>query len=128
MKKLVLTSVAFFALFSNVLFAQETPEPVRDQGMWQTFILIGTAMIFFYFILYRPEQKRRKEMEAQRGTLKKGDKVNALGIIGYVAKVQDSTVILRMYDGSKIEVLKNAITEIIPSTEEEVKREAAKDE
>jgi preprotein translocase subunit YajC len=123
MKKFLSGGVVYFLLSTSVLFAQNTPEPpVRDSGMWQTFILVGTALLFFYFILYRPEQKRRKEMEQQRSTIKKGDKVNAMGIIGYVAKIQDSTIILRMYDGSKIEVLKGAITEVIPCTEEEAKK------
>lgn len=99
----------------------ETP-PVRDQGFIQTMIMIAIALIFFYFILWRPEQKRRKAAEAQRNSLKKGDRVTAMGIIGTVAKVQDHSVILRMVDGAKIEVLKAAITDVIPASEEEAKK------
>ena len=110
---------------TNTLIAQEnlteTPAAASD-NMWQTFMLIGTAVIFFYFILYRPEQKRRKALESQRESLKKGDKVAAVGIIGIVSQILDNTVILRMYDGSKIEVLKAAITEILPSTEDDAKK------
>ncbi len=101
--------------------------PPRDQGMWQTVIMIAIAMLFFYFILWRPEQKRRKIIEDQRGALKKGDRVTAVGIIGTVLRIQEQTVILKMYDGSKIEVLKGAITDVLPGTEEDVKK-AEKDE
>jgi preprotein translocase subunit YajC len=95
--------------------------PPRDQGLWQTLSMVAMALLFFYFILWRPEQKRKKAMEEQRSSLKKGDKVTAVGIVGTVVKVQDQTVILRMVDGSKIEVLKMAINEVIPSDEESSK-------
>ena len=46
-------------------------------------MMIGVAIIFFYFILWRPESKRRKELETKRKGLKKGDRVVvAGGILG----------------------------------------------
>jgi preprotein translocase subunit YajC len=36
-----------------------------------------------------------------------------MGIVGTIHKIQDQTVILSMVDGSKIEVLKGAITDVI---------------
>jgi preprotein translocase subunit YajC len=113
-------------LTSNLAFAEEGGEPVaaKDQGFMQTLIMIGIAILFFYFILWRPEQKRRKAMDQQRSSLKKGDRVTAMGIIGTVLRVQEKeqTVILKMYDGSKIEVLKGAITDVAPGTEEDEKK------
>jgi preprotein translocase subunit YajC len=99
-----------------LIFAQDGDMPPRDQGIFQTLIMIGIAMVFFYFILWRPEQKRRKLIEEQRSGMKKGDKVTAMGIIGTVNKINDQTVILNMVDGSKIEVLKGAITDVIAGT------------
>jgi len=87
----------------------------------QTVFIMGAAILFFYFILWRPEQKRRKAMETLRSSMKKGDRATAMGIIGTIVRVQDTTVILKMVDGSKIEVVKGAITEIQPGTEEEAK-------
>ena len=109
-------------LFEGFVFAQDGDMPPRDNGLMQTLSMIVVAMVFFYFILWRPEQKRRKEMEEQRGKLKKGDKITAMGIVGTVSKIQDQTVIVRMVDGSKIEFLKGAISEVVPATEEEAKR------
>ena len=116
-------------LLSGVAFAQENTEtpPARDQGLWQTMIMIAIALVFFYFILWRPEQKRRKALDEQRSSLKKGDRVTAMGIIGSVVRVQEQTIILKMYDGSKIEVLKAAITDVLPGTDEDVKK-AEKDD
>lgn len=91
----------------------------QSGGLMQTFIMIGIALVFFYFILWRPEQKRRKAAEQMRSAMKKGDRVTAMGIVGKVDRVQEQTVVLKMIDGSKIEVLKAAITEVQPASEEE---------
>lgn len=119
MKKLILFSL----LFCNTVFADEMPMAPRDQSLWQTLIMILVALTFFYFILWRPEQKRRKIIEDQRSSLKKGDKVVAMGIIGIVQKVQENTVIVKMVDGSKIEFLKGAITDVTSGGEEESGKE-----
>lgn len=99
------------------LFAQDAAS-TPGGGITQTLIMIGIALVFFYFILWRPEQKRRKVAEQMRSSLKKGDRVTAMGIIGRVEKIQEQTVILKMVDGAKIEFLKAAITDVQSSTEE----------
>jgi len=119
MKKWILGLVSLqTVLLSSSLFAQEGEIPPRD-GMMQTIIMIGIALLFFYFILWRPEQKRRKALENQRDTIKKGDRVTAMGILGTVLRVKDNTVILKMCDDAKIEVLKGAITDVTPGSESE---------
>ena len=113
-----LTSVFVFlqlCLFQVGVFAQEMQEysdmpPSRDQGFWQTMIMVSIALMFFYFILWRPEQKRRQEVENHRASLKQGDSVIAMGILGTVVRVNEDTVIVKMYDGAKLEFLKDAIT------------------
>jgi preprotein translocase subunit YajC len=128
MKKLIYSFIGLQTLaMTHGLFAQDGDAPPRDQGLWQTLIMIAIALLFFYFILWRPEQKRRKAMEAQRNSLKKGDKVTAMGIIGTVIRIQENTVILKMYDGSKIEFLKGAIADIIPGSEEDAKKAEKED-
>ena len=94
------------------LFAEGGGAPSQQQGMVQILVTIVIAVLFFYIILWRPEQKRRKALEEQRSSLKKGDKVTAMGIIGTVDKIDAHTVILTMVDGGKIEVLTAAITEV----------------
>lgn len=117
MKKLILSF-----LISSSAFADDLPPPPSTESASQMLVLFAIAMLFFYFILWRPEQKRRKAADAMRSKLKKGDRVNALGIIGTVNRVNDETVVLRMIDGSKIEMVKAAITEVTPCSEEESKK------
>jgi preprotein translocase subunit YajC len=108
----------YFPLFAPLaLFAQDvSPAPVGG-GMLQTLMMIGIALVFFYFILWRPEQKRRKAAEAMRSSLKKGDRVTAMAIIGTVDRINENTVVLKMIDGTKIELLKASITDVQPASE-----------
>ena len=101
----------FLPFLPVALFAQDAA-PSATGSMMQTLLMIGLALVFFYFILWRPEQKRRKAAEAMRSAMKKGDRVTAMGILGSVDKVKEHTVILKMVDGAKIEVLKAAITDV----------------
>jgi preprotein translocase subunit YajC len=113
MKKIV----PFLVLATGSLLADEAASAAGG-NMYQTLMLLGFGVVFFYFLLWRPEQKRRKALEKQRSGLKKGDRVTAMGIIGSVVRIQDNTVILKMVDGSKIEVLKMAISDVQPGTDE----------
>lgn len=114
--KCFLILTALFLFISGSLFAEgeEQAAPPPDQSFWQTIVMIGIAFVFFYVILWRPEQKRRKALEQQRSTMKKGDRVAAMGIIGTVVRVGEQTVILKMVDGNKIEFYKAAVTDILP--------------
>lgn len=124
MNKWISSLTALMILISSSLLAQDGGEalPPRDQGAWQMFIVLAIGLLFFYFILWRPEQKRRKLLEDQRNALKKGDRVTAMGIIGTLVRVQEHTVVLRMIDGSKIEFLKAAISDVQSGTEEDAKK------
>ncbi len=112
------------AMLSSVsLFADGAPAATGGGGnMMQTGLMLVVALLFFYFILWRPEQKRRKAMEKQRSGLKKGDRVTAMGIVGTVARINENSVVLKMVEGAKIEVLKSAVTEVQPGTEEDAKK------
>ncbi|MCH9614806.1 MAG: hypothetical protein SP1CHLAM54_00210 [Chlamydiia bacterium] len=84
----------------------------REQNLWQTLIVIAIFFVFFYFILWRPEKKRRKKLENARSSLKTGDRVTAMGIIGTVEQINDDSIILKMFDGSKLEFVKASVTEV----------------
>jgi preprotein translocase subunit YajC len=100
----------------TTFIADEAPQASGASSYISTLLMIGLAIVFFYFMILRPEQKRKKKAEAQRSAMKKGDRVTAVGIVGTVYKIQDQTVILEMVDGAKIEVLKAAISDIQSTT------------
>lgn len=92
-----------------MILAQEA-----GNSLVSTLMMIGLALIFFYFLLWRPESKRRKMAENMRNSLKKGDKVTAMGIVGTIDSIKEHTVILKMVDGNKIEMVKGAISDVQP--------------
>lgn len=112
--KLTVFMTVLGIFISGTILAQEGEPMPPDQSFWQTLVMIGIAFLFFYVILWRPEQKRRKALEDQRGALKKGDRVVAMGILGTIVRVGDQTVIVKMYDGAKIEFYKAAISDVLP--------------
>jgi len=101
-----------FLMGSLPLFADGEAAPSSGGSLTQTLIMIAVALAFFYFILWRPEQKRRKQMEQVRSSMKKGDRITAMGIIGTVVKVQENSVIVSLCEGAKMEILKAAITDV----------------
>ena len=103
-------------LLSSPLLAEgEGVDP--NAKTFQTLIYIAIGILFFYLILWRPEQKRRKALELQRSQIKKGDQVIVAGIIGEVQQIQEKTLIVKLHDGAKMEVLKGAIIEVYPKEE-----------
>lgn len=113
-------------LLSASSLRAEDPVPGKEGGMTQTLMMLGMAVIFFYFILWRPEQKRRKKVEQQRSSMKVGDRVTAMGIVGTLAQILESTVIVKMVDGSKIEMVKSCITDVQSSASEKPTVEESK--
>ena len=120
--------VPAFTVATGMLFAQSEEIAPPDQGFWQTFVMLAIFIAFFYVIMWRPEQKRRKVLESQRNSLKKGDRVIAMGIVGTVSRLTDESVILKMVDGAKIEFLKGAITDVIPESTEAGKKVEVEDD
>jgi preprotein translocase subunit YajC len=61
--------------------------------------------------MVRPQNKKRKELQNMRDTLKKGDSVVTIGgIHGKVAEVKDSTIVLSIDQNVKIKVDKSAVS------------------
>ena len=64
-------------------------------GMSSTIIMLVLMVAIFYFMLIRPENKRKKEAEQMRSAVKKGDKVVTIGgITGTVVDVKDNKFVL----------------------------------
>ncbi len=86
--------------------AEATTQP---EGNIFTMILPLILMFgIFYFMLIRPENKRKKEAEQTRNSLKNGDKVTTIGgITGVVVDVkEDKFVIETGADRVRIEFMK----------------------
>ena len=76
-------------------------------------IIMLVAMLgIFYFMLIRPENKRKKEAEEMRSAMKEGDQITTIGgIVGTVVNVkEDRFVIETSADQVRIEFMKWALS------------------
>ena len=97
-------------------------------GFNPMFIIMLVLMIaVFYFLMIRPENKRKKEAEELRSNLAVGDRVTTIGgITGTVVNVkEDKFVMESSADQVRIELCKWAIS-TNDSAEERVKAEQAR--
>ena len=88
-------------------------------GMGSTVIMLVLMIAIFYFMLIRPENKRKKEAEQMRGAVKKGDKIVTIGgIVGVVVDVKESRIVVETSaDQVRIELEKWAISSNETATE-----------
>ena len=77
----------------------------------ESIIMIVLMVAIFYFLLIRPENKRKKAMDQMRSALKKGDWLTTIGgVYGRVVTITDRTVVIETSeDRVRIEFLKSAI-------------------
>ena len=81
-------------------------------GMGSTVIMLVLMIAIFYFMLIRPENKRKKEAEQMRGAVKKGDKIVTIGgIVGKIVTVKPDTIVIETSDDRvRMELTKWAVS------------------
>ena len=104
-------------MFISNAYAQ-TAGTAADPGMMgnlSTFLPLILMFVVMYFLMIRPQQKRAKEQKAMMDALAKGDEVvTAGGILGKVAKVNDTYVTVEVAANTQIVVQKASITTLLP--------------
>jgi preprotein translocase subunit YajC len=87
-------------------------------------ISMGLIIVIFYFLMFRPQSKKRKETEKMLAALKKGDKVVTIGgLHGTIQSVDETTVIIKADDNVKLKFLRSAISNISQQSASEDKIE-----
>lgn len=76
---------------------------------WMAFMIA-----IFYFIMIRPQRRREKERQAMIAAVKSGQRVLlTCGFIGEVCNVKDKTLLVRIAEKTKVEVLKSAVSQVL---------------
>ena len=111
-------------MFNFLADAAPTTDPAGGLLGMLPMLLIMVAV--FYFMIIRPENKRKKEAEQMRSAIKNGDKITTIGgIVGKVVDVkEDKFVIETGADQVRIEFAKWALS--TNETAAEAAKEAAK--
>ena len=82
----------------------------QQPSPWGFYIMIGLMILVLWLFMWRPESKRRKEMQKFREGLKKGDKViTAGGIYGMVKEIKERTLLIEVDGNVTLRVDKNMV-------------------
>ena len=98
----------------DIAYAASTTGTTSGTGMGSTVLMIVLMIAIFYFLMIRPENKRKKQAEEMRSSLKKGDWLTTIGgVYGRVVAITDRTVVIETSeDRVRVEFLKSAIGQV----------------
>ncbi len=98
----------------DIAYASTTGTTGAGPGMGSTIMMIVLMIAIFYFLMIRPENKRKKQAEEMRNSLKKGDWLTTIGgVYGRVVSITDRTVVIETSeDRVRVEFLKSAIGQV----------------
>ena len=95
-------------------------------------ILLVAMIAVFYFIVIRPENKRKKQAETMRNSLKKGERITTIGgMVGRIVQVNDTTVVFETSeDRVRVEIAKWGIqsTESMEAAAQKSSKKSKKEE
>ncbi|MBH19817.1 MAG: preprotein translocase subunit YajC [Crocinitomicaceae bacterium] len=94
---------------NKIFFLQVTTE--NDNSGVMNIIFLVVIFVIFYFFMVRPQNKKRKELQNMRDSLKKGQSIVTIGgIHGKISDVHESTVTVIVDSNTKIKVDKSSIS------------------
>ena len=101
----------------STAFAQDAA--AQTGSALDMFIPMLLVLAVFYFLLFRPQQKKQKEHQAMQAGIRRGDKiVTAGGIMGTVSKVVDDAILqVEIAEGVKVRVQKASVSALVSKTE-----------
>ncbi len=104
-------------MFSSTIAMTPPPGANGQAGQTSPGFTIGWMVFMvaiFYFVMIRPQRRREKERKALIEAVKSGQRVLLSGgIIGEIAMVKEKTLIVRVAEKTKIEVLKSAVSQVL---------------
>ena len=97
-------------LSTILLQATAGADGAQAGNQWSFWIMMILIFVVFYFFMIRPQTKKQKELQKQRESMKKGDKVvTAGGIYGEIKEVQENAFIITIAKDVTIKVSKESV-------------------
>jgi preprotein translocase subunit YajC len=102
-------------VFISTAYAADTAGGLESILQRPDFLIIGLMFVAMYFVMFRPQMKRQKELKAMMEALAKGDEVVTVGgILGKIAKVGDIYITLEISNGTEVVIQRSAVTLLLP--------------
>ncbi len=101
-------------VFPEVAYAHGAQPSGPPGGLLSTLFLFLPLTAIFYFLIFRPQQKHRKEFQQMLASLKKGDRiVTRGGMIGVIDKVEEQTLRIEVGDGLKLRIQRDYVDKVL---------------
>ena len=108
-------------LNTALLLSSTGTTPNNSGGLIMTIIMI-VAFIAIFFFSTRSQRKQEKETAAMRNNLQVGDEITTIGgIIGKIVSIKEETCVIETSrDGTKIRILKTAVSRVDVKAEDSI--------
>lgn len=95
-----------------MMFLTEGGTQPAGGGLFSMLIMFLPIILIFYFLMIRPESKRKKEAEQLRKNLSVGDRITTIGgIVGTIVSIKDDKFVIETgADQVRIEFCKWALS------------------
>jgi preprotein translocase subunit YajC len=98
-------------VYLNLFLQQQSP------NSWVGFVPILLIFGIFYFLLFLPMQRQKKQQQKMLKELQNGNVVlTSGGIVGTIVTIDDDSVVLRVKpDNIKLQVARSAVSNLVPT-------------
>jgi preprotein translocase subunit YajC len=96
----------------NILSINLLQDAAPQQGNFMPLVMIIAMIAVFYFLMWRPQRKRQKELQKFQNSLSVGQKIiTSGGIYGIVKDTKDgeSFIVIEIANGVKVEIDRNHV-------------------
>lgn len=97
----------------NIILAQAAPSGGSGFGQFLPILIMFAAMYFLLIAPQRKKQKAHQKMITELGT--GAEVVTSGGIYGTITNVKDDRFVVRIAEGTKVEITKGSITTVVSS-------------
>jgi len=101
-------------MFSLALAQEAAAKPAPTGGGMNSllgFLPIILIFVVLYFLMILPQQRRQKKHQQMLGALKRGDRiVLSSGIHGIITNVKEATFMVKVAEGTEIELDKGSVS------------------
>jgi preprotein translocase subunit YajC len=101
--------------YLGFLLLQQTAPASAPTNPLMSFLPLIFIVAIFYFLVFMPMQKQKKQQAQMLATLQTGtDVLTTGGIVGTIVSITDTTLILRVKpDNIKLQVMRSAVASVV---------------
>lgn len=101
---------------TSVFAAEASPaQPTVQESLLSMAPMLIGILLLFYFMIFRPQQKRQVEQRKLLESLGAGDEIiSAGGLVGRIVKISDDFIRVALADNVEITLQRGSIVRILP--------------